>query len=237
MGAQGGCGHHQSAPGLAAAVEGRQLRIGALGSISRGRPVNQHGVDLLQCVVADTKAFGHSLAEVLNENVRLLHQLADDFHAFVRLEVEGYATLVPVVCLEVGIAVRGKIGIQRAGPPQAAAAIAVQRLDLDYVGAHVAHHGGGHGAELPDRPVQNPDALQRSAGSVSDVCTHAAPPGVSAPGAGCPETLTLSRRTTGPWPDCSTPSPRAAANLWRPPSWERHFQGSTAAPKRDCLEP
>jgi len=83
------------------------VRVGALCSVPRGRSVHQHRIDLLQSVVADIQAFGHTLAEVLNEDVRLLNQFVNDLNAFARLEVEGYATLVPIVCLEVCVAVAG----------------------------------------------------------------------------------------------------------------------------------
>ena len=149
---------------------------GPFGPYPEAEPYTSMGVNFFQRLVADTEAFGHTLPEVLNENVCLLHQLVDDVHAFTGLEVEGYATLVPVVCLEVGIAVAGEVGTKGACPAQAASGIAVQGLDLDYVGSHVAHHGSGHGAKLPYRPVQYPDALQRSAGPVNATIAHTVSP-------------------------------------------------------------
>ena len=135
-----GCGHHQAASCLSAAVKRGQVRIGTLGSVTVGRAVHQHWIDLAELLVAHAQTLGHALAEVLNEYIRVFHQLVNDLPAAFGLEVYGHAALAPVGRLEVCVAAAAQVHCQAGGPPQASARVTVQRFYFDDIGAHIRHH-------------------------------------------------------------------------------------------------
>src|SRR5262249_53337916 len=86
-----------------------------------------------------------------------------------------------VVGLEVKV--RPVAQVEPLGPQHAAAGIAADALlDLDHLGAEVAEHHRGHGALLPDRPVDHADAVERHGHASS--CGTGAPRLASATGPG-----------------------------------------------------
>ena len=134
---------------------------GPFGTVAGGGAVHEHRVDGVERLVVDFEALGDALAKVLYEDVGRLDELVHDLAPFGGPEVDGDATFVAVVGFEVCVAPVGQCGSKRGCPGQSAAGVAVEGLDLDDVGSHVAHHYSGHRAELPHGPVENSDALQR----------------------------------------------------------------------------
>ena len=176
IGSGGSRGDHQAAARLPAAVERRQRRVRPVRTIPRSRAVYDHRIDLFQRLIAHVQPLRDALPVILYEHVRRLDQFVDDLAALGRLEIDSDAALVAVVRLEVGVATSGQGGGESRSSCHRAARVSVQRLYLDYVRTHVAHHSRGHRAELPHSPVQHPYALQWSGNSACAILVHLPPP-------------------------------------------------------------
>ena len=114
-------------------------------------------VDRLQCLVAQARAIEHAAAEVLDHDVAVRGELADDALAFGVLQVEREPALVAV----------GEAELRRAVPP---AVVVVHladdaegieigaRFDLDHVGAEIGQHGRGVGAGRQQAEIEDAHA-------------------------------------------------------------------------------
>ena len=155
---------HHIAPERASPVRANAglVESGPLGAVAGRRAVDDGRVDLFQIVVADAQPFGDALAKILDEHIRLGGELAHDLAALGVLEVERDAALVAIHALEVGVDALRQVGQHAADPAELPSMVAIQRLDLDDLGAQVSQHHGGHRPELPHRPVNNTYSGQRA---------------------------------------------------------------------------
>ena len=153
--------HHDSRARLAEKIERRIAALGALGTVTRRRRVDEHLVVLLECPVIEAQPIGDALAEVLHEDVGLRDELVDDLFRPVLLQIEGDALLVAIRRLEVGV---GHVrDVQTRHDEDTAAGIAADALfDLDHFGAEVGEHLGAVGASNGQAEVEDRDALERT---------------------------------------------------------------------------
>jgi hypothetical protein len=110
------------------------------------RAVNQLRVHLPEGVVAEAQPVHRAGAEVLRQRVSTRDELQHRLPAPGRFQVDGHALLVPVVGREETGARRNEL----------AGVIALQRLDLDHLGAHV---GKDQAAGRPHDDVTELDDL------------------------------------------------------------------------------
>ena len=143
--------------GLDEIVIGGFARIRTIGAIAGAVNVDDvFAVQRLQVFIAEAEALQAVHADVGEEHVGLLHEAAQRLDAFGVLEVEQDGALVAVAAHVDGAhARRGR----RAG---VAHDVARAVLDLDDVGAHVAHQLRGVGAEHDGGEIQDLDARERA---------------------------------------------------------------------------
>ena len=89
--------------------------------------VDQARVDRLQRLVVDAEAGFHVGPIVLDHDIRLAHQLAEDLDPFRRFQIQRQTALVAVQVLEIGTVARTAEPFARTG----------RRLDLDHLGAPI----------------------------------------------------------------------------------------------------
>src|SRR4051795_6803376 len=119
------------------------------------RRVDQPRVELVQVLPREAEAVHHARAEVLDQDVGAVDQLAEDLLALVGLHVEGEAPLVAVEHREVEAVHVGQIAQLAAGDVPAAGL-----LDLDDVGSHPGQELRADRAGLHIRHVHHADALE-----------------------------------------------------------------------------
>src|SRR3954451_5391373 len=119
------------------------------------RRVDQPRVELVQGLPREAEAVHHARAEVLDQDVGAVDQLAEDLLALVGLHVEGEAPLVAVEHREVEAVHVGQIAQLAAGDVPAAGL-----LDLDDVGSHPGQELRADRAGLHMRHVHDADALE-----------------------------------------------------------------------------
>ena len=121
----------------------------------------------LQILVAEALAVHDAGAEVLDEDVGVAHQAADELDAARLADVDADAALVAVEALEVGAA---DVRRQAAGAVGVADRVAAAGLlDLDHVGAHVAEQGRAPRPGGLVRHVDDADAGERASGGCGHV--------------------------------------------------------------------
>ena len=166
----GGAGdRHQPADGLDDEVVAGPVGRRAARSVARDREVDEPRVERPQRLVVEPEP-GEAIApEVLDQDVRVGQQPAQDRRAVGALEVEAEAALVAVDREEIGGGPRP--GLDRADPRRTPAAgrIALRWLDLDHLGAEVAEQ---HRAVRPGqdrRAVDDAESGERAGGLVGSV--------------------------------------------------------------------
>ena len=114
------------------------------------------GVDLLAGLIVKAHLFHRARAEVLNDNVGLGNQLAEQLLALVGTEVDGNALLVAVEGGDIdadAVLVRTETSAVFAD---------TDALDLDDLSAHVCQQHAAERSGDESAEVQNPDTLQNT---------------------------------------------------------------------------
>ena len=148
-------GGHGAAGGLGDHVEGLVVAVGAVGTEALDASHDDAWVNLLEDVVAQTKALHGAGGHILGDDVSLADHLEEHGLARLALEVEGDAALVQVEEDEV---VAVNVPFSR---PEAAARVAPIRLfDLDDIGTHPCKNFGARGPRFELGQVYNPDSFK-----------------------------------------------------------------------------
>ncbi len=161
--AQGGARLHRRLVGKAGRVDDAAHRlhyqvhgwivpIGPRLAVAGARAVDQARIDLVQIGRTDPEAFGDAGREVLHQDVGARHHLAQEVAALLYLQIERDRLLVGV-----------QHGERKRRPAHVAAAaqmLAVERLDLDDLGAGHGHQKGGIGPVVDVRKVDHRDPRQ-----------------------------------------------------------------------------
>jgi len=87
---------HEPGQALDDLVVGRPVRVRAIGAKAGDRHVNQARVDFAQHLVAEPQPVHHAGAEVFEDNIRRANQIANQFGAACRLELDANALLAAV---------------------------------------------------------------------------------------------------------------------------------------------
>src|SRR2546421_4478965 len=138
---------HDASHALQHRVEPRAVDERPGGAEGRSRAVDEAWVEGAQPRFADAQPVGHARAHVLHDHVGVTREPLDDGASLGRLEVDGDRALAAVPREEAGLLAGG---------------IALERLDLDYVGVEIGEprrrvvDGDGR------RQVDDANALERS---------------------------------------------------------------------------
>src|SRR4051795_6042378 len=119
------------------------------------RRVDQPRVELVQVLPREPEAVHDARAEVLDQDVGAVHELAEDLLALVRLHVEGERPLVAVEHREVE-----RVHVRQIAQLAAGDVAAPRLLDLDDVGSHPREELRADRAGLHVRHVEDADALE-----------------------------------------------------------------------------
>src|SRR4051794_36211806 len=119
------------------------------------RRVDEPRVELVQVLPREAEPIHHARAEVLDQDVGAVHELAEDLLALVRLHVEGEAPLVAVEHREVQ-----RVHVRQIAQLAAGDVAAAGLLDLDDVGSHPRKELRADRAGLHVRHVDDADALE-----------------------------------------------------------------------------
>ena len=120
-------------------------------------------VALRERLVADTQLVGHAFSEVLDEDIGFLRQLTDNLYGLWIFEIKGEALLMPVIGLKIEIGTTRRSNEGTGNTEYAPARVPADALfDLDDFGTQVSQHHGRDRPLLPNRPVNNADAIQWS---------------------------------------------------------------------------
>ena len=140
-------------------VEARLLGVRSLLAVAGHRGIDQARVERRHVGVAHLQSLAHLERKIHHHHVGGLHQTIEGGAAVGVLEVEHDRALVAVdqVPAEIDRMLRDRMRLS-----QLALRIALaRRLDLDHLGAVIAHHRGRHGAGDEARQIENAQALQR----------------------------------------------------------------------------
>ena len=141
---------HRPARGLRYELESLVTRIRTVCPKAFDGGIDEAGVDLVETLPAQAEPVHHSGAEVLDQNIRPLHQADEHLFAPVGLEVEGDGALIVIEDQEVNAVNALAVGEVRAG---AVAAPGV--FHLDDIGAQKTEHLRARGASLNMGEVEN----------------------------------------------------------------------------------
>lgn len=141
-------GAHQTAHGLANNVVARPLGVGAVVAEAGHAAVDDGGVHLAQFFIAQAQLVHDAGTVILQHDVALLHQLQEDLLAFLALQVQGHAVLIPVQVHEVGA-----LAVDDGGVATGIVSPSGQ-FDLDDVGSHVCQHHAAVGTSQHSGEVQ-----------------------------------------------------------------------------------
>ena len=142
-----------AARGLGDHVEGQPVLVLAPGAEALDLAVDDARIDLLDLVVAEPEALDRSRRHVLDRDVGLLQELADDLEPARRLEVERHRSFVGVEHVEVP-----RVVVGLAGPQPAAGVAGLRVLDLHHVGAEPGERFGARRAGFELGEINDPDA-------------------------------------------------------------------------------
>ena len=118
---------------------------------------DQTRVDRVERVPSEAPALEDAGAEVLEDDVALRHQPADDILPLRRVQVEGHELLVPVVDSE---PVRAAV-LRRAEAPEVVAP--ARHLGLDHLGPELRHERAAERARDHLSELEHPDSVEGSA--------------------------------------------------------------------------
>ena len=149
-----GDAHHAAVSLHDGLVAGLVLQGPALAE-SRDGAVDEPRVQGGQLLVAEAHALHRPRPEVLDQHVGLARHSAQDLRAFLRLEVQGYATLVPIEREK-----RRRLS-PLARHPGARLVTAVDALYLCNVGAHVGEEHGAVGSGQDPREIEDLHPVER----------------------------------------------------------------------------
>src|SRR6267154_5046211 len=145
----------RAAGGLRDHVEGEVFLVGAAGAEALHLAIDDPGLELLDLVIAEAQPLDRARRHVLDRDIGLLQQLANDFEAARRFQIQRQRLLVGVELVEVP---RVVVGLARL---QAAARIAAARvLDLDHLGAEPGQAFGAGRPCLELGEIHHPDAFE-----------------------------------------------------------------------------
>ncbi len=119
---------------LGYAISSRQLGVWPVWTVGRGAEINNSWVYLDQVLVTAAKTLGHAGAEVLGEDIGILHQLVEYLSGLIFFQVQRDALETPVV----GLKVRADWEIGCYAKPSAQ--LTSRWFYLDYLGSQVGHH-------------------------------------------------------------------------------------------------
>ncbi|BDC26107.1 hypothetical protein NB2BOR_A03980 [Bordetella parapertussis] len=153
---------HQSAHALEYVVVAGQVGVRAGLAESGDRAIHEPRIDLAQRLIVQAEARQRADLVVLDQHVRVLGELADDFLAFGAGDVQRHRLLASVGAEEVGgiggfLAVRV---LQERRPPAAQVVACAGALDLDDPGAHVGQDLRGPGSGQDAGEVHDLDVLK-----------------------------------------------------------------------------
>jgi hypothetical protein len=156
-------GAHHAAHGLEHAVIAGLGRQGAGLAKAGDRAVDQARIDRLQALVVQAVLLQRPGLEVLQHDVGLGGQAADDLLPLGGGEIGGHRALVAVGAeIEGGVRGRRPVAILQEGRAVFAGFVAdAGPLDLDDLGAQIAQHLGGERRGQNTAEVQHLDAIQR----------------------------------------------------------------------------
>jgi hypothetical protein len=117
------------------------MRLGAALPIAGDRAIDQPGIERRERGIIQPEAGHHAGAEILDHDVEAGHHLLDEVADRRGLEVAGQRLLAGVEVAEIGAV---PIAQGRAG----AHLIALERLDLDHLGAQIGQHARGKGPAI-----------------------------------------------------------------------------------------
>ena len=132
---------HQPTHALRDLIEAGTLVIGAVLTEAGNGAIDDAWIDLAHALIVDAEFCLHVGAEILDDDVGLLHQPPEDLQAFRLFKVERHRPLVAVQVLEVRALARAA---------ELLPAILQNRIDLDDVGAPIR--------QLPHAGRTGPDA-------------------------------------------------------------------------------
>ena len=147
--------HHDARHGLTDGIVANLIAVGTELAVGGDVDHDDAGVELLERVVAKAHLFNGAGAEVLHQHVGHLDQLPQNLLGLVTAQVDGEALLAAVVLHPVGALAVG-VGAVKAG------FLALQPLNLDYLGPQACQHLGATGSCLVASQVQNSNAFQWS---------------------------------------------------------------------------
>src|SRR5262249_36772353 len=125
------------------------------------RGIDDAPIALAQRLVGEAETIHHAGAGVLDYHLCRFDQLEKNLAAARLLEIEADRELVAVDALEIaGERPQLVIGMKR---PDLARAVAVERLDLDDLGALVGEHHGAERSGQHLREIDDAQAVERSA--------------------------------------------------------------------------
>ena len=159
-------------------VVGRLVAVGAAGAEAVGAAIDDVGVDRGDRVGVEAQAGDGPRAQRVEEHVGARHEAAQCGARLLRLEVEDDPALVAVQLEERP----AHAGVARG--PKAADHVALRRLDLDYVRAHVREDVGRERPHDDVGEVEDADAGQRPVAEVLRAAAARATPPASSRDAG-----------------------------------------------------
>ena len=160
--------HHigQSALALNHIIVCRPIAIRSVRAVSRRRGVYQAGIALCKRGVAQAQAFGCPRSHAVNEHVGIPDQTKQCLERGRAFEVQHHAFLVAI---HVEIKDRH---LRMPRRPGIAHRVALRRLDLDYVGAHVAQSLGRERPQDVDGQVEHTHSGERADSGGADGGCH-----------------------------------------------------------------
>ncbi|MNZ89686.1 hypothetical protein D3C78_1086210 [compost metagenome] len=153
---------HQPAEALDHEVVAGALGVGAVLAEAGDRAVDQPRVDLFQTGVVEAVGGQAADLEILQQDVRLQGQLADDALALLAGEVDGQRLLVAVGAQVIG-RFRGVLALgvaQERRPPVTGVVACAWALDLEHLGAEIGEDLPGPGAGQHAGQVEDADMRQ-----------------------------------------------------------------------------
>ena len=151
---------HDARAGQAHIVKRRLGRVRSKRAVTGSAGVDELGVVLGQRLVIEAQPACHALAEVLDKDIRLLHQLVYDLPGLGFFEVERKALLVAVIGLKIKVVALAGADHGAGNAHHAPTGVAADPLfELDDLRPEVAEHHRRDRPLLENCPVDNTNAV------------------------------------------------------------------------------